>query len=258
LRGEPLGIGDCRLDPLPRCRLGLQQGLLARAFSPGAVDIRLHRVSAGVSGGNLRLPLIDSGERPLNPCVLELPLTAIVFERRPGRVDRGDSLSDLRAIIVVRQQNELVSFPNPLVVLDLDVTNDSDDLRAQGSEITPDVGIVRHLLGTSAFPGVPVACDRECDGERHQHDEHGRAKSPPGGLRPVDRRFSLRARGGDDRGCCHIDVLRPMPHYKECHQCIDAAPSLHDRVLLFFEEREQIGNVSQRPCDTFAPVRFAP
>ena len=215
LRGEPFLIGHCRLHALPRRRLGRQQGLLARTFRAGAVDVRLHRVPAGSCGSNLGAGLIDAGERALNPRVLEVALTAIVFERRLRRVDRGDCLRDLRAIIVVCQQNQLVSFANVLVVIHLDFTNESDHLRAQRSEIAPDVGIVRHLLDASAFPRVPVARDRERDRERHQHDEHGRSKSQPGGLQRIDRVFDLRAWGRDDWGCGHFDVLRPLPHCKE-------------------------------------------
>ena len=178
-------------------------------------DVGLHGLRAGLSGGDLRLRLIDAGERASNPCVLQLALTAVVFERRLRRVDRGDGLRDVRAIVVVRQQHQLVSFPNVLVVVHLHFTNEPDDLRAQRSEIPPDVGIVGHLLDASAFPRVPVARDRERDRERHQHDEHGRAESLPGGLQRIDRVFNLRVWGRDAWGCGHFDVLCPMPHYAE-------------------------------------------
>ena len=192
LGGEPLLVGHCRLQPLSRRRIGRQQGLLARTFSAGALDIRLHRLPPCSSGSNLCVGLVDAGERTLNPCVLEFALTAIVFDRRLRRVDRSRGLRDVRAIVVVGQQHQLVSFTNALVISDLDFTDESSDLRAQRSEITPDVRIVRHLIGTSAFPRVPVACDGERDRERHQQDEHGRSKSQPAGLQGIDRVFNLR------------------------------------------------------------------
>ena len=151
--------------------------------------------------------MVDTGERPLNPCVLEFALTAIVFECRLRRVDRGERLRDLRAIIVVRQQHQLVSLTNALVIVDLHFTNESDDLRAEGSEITLDIGIVRHLLGTFAFPRIPVARHRERDRKRHEQDEHGRAQSAPGGLHGTGRVSDLRALGRDDCGCGHFNVL---------------------------------------------------
>ena len=90
LRGEPLLIGDRRLHALPRRRIGRQQRLLARTFRAGAVDVGLHGLRAGFRGSDLGVGLIDAGERALNPRVLELALTAIVFERRLRRLDRSE------------------------------------------------------------------------------------------------------------------------------------------------------------------------
>ena len=66
-------------------------------------------------------------------------LTPIVFERRLRRVDRGGGLRDLRPVVVVCQQHQLVAFANALVVIHLHFTNESGDLRAQRREIAPDV-----------------------------------------------------------------------------------------------------------------------
>ena len=83
------------------------------------VDVGLHGVLAGSSRGDLSVGLIDTGERALDPCILELALTPIVLERGLRRVDRGGSLRDVRAIVVVRQQHQLVAFANLLVIVDL-------------------------------------------------------------------------------------------------------------------------------------------
>ena len=142
-------------------------------------------------------------------------LAPVVFERCLRRVDRGGGLRDLRAIVVVRQQHQLVSLTNLLVVIHLHFANESDHLRAQRRQIPPDVGIVGHLLDASALPSVPVARDRERDRQRHQHDEQRRAESPPGGLQRTDRVFNLRARCRDDRPCGHFE--RPpyqLPPFK--------------------------------------------
>ena len=191
-------------------------------------------------GGDLRLRLVDAGERALDARVLQRALTAVVLERRLRRVDRGGGLRDLRAKIVVRQQHQLVSLPNALVVVHLHFTNESDNLRAQRCEIPPDVGIVGHLLDASALPGIPVPRDRERDRDGHQHDEHRCAESSPGGLQRIDRVFNLRVRGRDDGGCGHFESsVKALfrSGLRTASRCIDACPiGLRYRLLVLTEE----------------------
>ena len=60
-------------------------------------------------------------------------LTPVVFERRLRRVDRGGGLRDLRAIVVVCQQHQLVSLAHLLVVVHLHFAHQPDHLRARAA-----------------------------------------------------------------------------------------------------------------------------
>ena len=125
LRGEPLGIGHGRFHTLSGGRAGGGQRFLADAFRVRSRHIGLHRLLAGPRRGDLRMGLIDAGERALNPRVLEVALAAVVFERCLRRVDSRDRLRDLCAKVVVRQEHQLVSLANLLVVVHLHFTNES-------------------------------------------------------------------------------------------------------------------------------------
>ncbi len=58
-----------------------------------------------------------------------------------------------------------------LVVGDFYIANDAGDFRAQRRQIASDVSIVRHLLDSAAFPGIPVPGDREYHRSGQQHHE---------------------------------------------------------------------------------------
>ena len=205
LRGEPLGVGDRRLHPLPSRGAGAEERFLTAALGARARHVGLDGLRAGLRGGDLRLRLIDAGEGALNARVLQRALPPVVFERRLRRVNRGGGLRDLRPVVVVLQADQLVALPNLLIVIHLHFAHETRDLRAERRDIAADERVVGDLIDSSSFPRIPVARQRERDRERHQHDEHGRAESPPGGLQRIDRVFNLRARGRDDWGCGHFE-----------------------------------------------------
>ena len=76
----------------------------------------------------------------------------IVLERRFGRVQCGDRLRNLRAVIIVRQNDQLLSLPNVLAITHLHFANQSDHLGAQWGDFSPDVRIVGYLLAASPLP----------------------------------------------------------------------------------------------------------
>src|SRR5262249_60212262 len=88
-------------------------------------------------GVDLRAPLVDAGQRAIDASVLKGALTTVVLECGLRRVDRRGGLRDLRPIVVVFQPDELVAFPDLLVVTRDHVANEARDLRAERRQVAP-------------------------------------------------------------------------------------------------------------------------
>ena len=85
----------------------------------------------------------------------------------------------MRPVIVVLQQNQLVSFSDVCVISDLDRPHEPRHLGAQRRQIAPDVSVVRGLLDSLPLPRIPVARKGDDDRERQQENQYGRAKPLP-------------------------------------------------------------------------------
>jgi hypothetical protein len=156
--------------------------------------------------------LVDSGQRTVNLCIFQLALTTIVFDRRLCRLNAGHSLRHLRLVVVVIELDEQVALVDQLIVVDVDFAHQSGNFCAERSEITPNIGIIRHLLDAATFPAVPVAGNGHDDGDRQKQDDQRRPVLLPGwfktGRKGLNRlgRGCGRRRGG---GCWY---------WRSCHR----------------------------------------
>ncbi len=95
LRRESLLIGDRAFYFLLRGGICFKEGLLPSPLSSGASYVCLHRVFAGLRGGDLGVGLVDSGQRAVDAGILKFALAAVVFESCFCGLDPGGGLGYL-------------------------------------------------------------------------------------------------------------------------------------------------------------------
>src|SRR5882762_10868873 len=103
LRRQALVVRDRRLQLLLRRRMSLIQPLLALAFRVGTNQVRSYCFSTSFGRGDLRLCLIDTGERFRYKRVLQLALPTVVFDGSTGSLNCCAGLVNLCPVIVVLQ-----------------------------------------------------------------------------------------------------------------------------------------------------------
>src|ERR1700731_256585 len=152
--------------------MSLIQTLLALAFGTGTNELGLHRFLAGFGCSDLRFGLINAGKRFGDLGVLQLALATIVFDGGTGSFNGRGGLVNLRAVVVVLQFDNEVTFVHSLIVGHMHRAHDTGHLGAQRCKVAADVSVISHLFDFAALPGIPVASDGDQDrqGERHNKE----------------------------------------------------------------------------------------
>jgi hypothetical protein len=127
-------------------RMGLEESFLSAAFVLGAGDISLDSFLALLRCRDLGARLIDSCEGPVDPCILKVALSPIVYNGSVCGRDRRLRLRYLRFVIVVFQLNKKVSLVDLLKVYDSYFPNYPRNLSAERRKIPSHVRVVRDLL----------------------------------------------------------------------------------------------------------------
>src|SRR5258706_13490459 len=151
--------------------MSLIQTFLALAFGAGANQLGFCGVLPSFSRGNLRLCLIDTGKRFVYTRVLQLALAAVVFDRRTRSCNCRTGLVNLCPIIVILQFDDQIALVYLLKVFHVNRTHDGRHLGAQRRKVASDVSIISYLFDLAALPRIPVASDRDQNGQSEHHDK---------------------------------------------------------------------------------------
>src|ERR1700722_18456358 len=156
---QALVIGHRGFHLLLRRRVSLIQPPLALAFRVGANQVRTYCLPTSFSRGDLRLCLIDTGERFGYTRVLQLALPTVVFDGSTGSLNGCAGLVNLCPVIVVLQFDNEVALVYSLKVGHMNRAHDAGHLGAQRCKVAADVSIISYLFDFAALPRIPVASD---------------------------------------------------------------------------------------------------
>src|SRR6266567_8289676 len=158
---EALVVGYGGLHLLLRRRMSLIQPLLALAFRVGTNQVRSYCFFSSFSSGDLRLCLIDTGERFRYTRVLQLALPTVVFDGSTGSLNCCTGLVYLCLVIVVLQFDDKLALVYSLKVGHMNRAHDAGHLGAQRCKVAADVSIISYLFDLAALPRIPVASDSD-------------------------------------------------------------------------------------------------
>src|SRR5258706_9451533 len=170
--------------------MSLIQTFLGLTFGAGPNQFGFCRVLPSFSRGNLGLCLIDAGKRFVYTRVLQLALAAVVFDRRTGSRNCRTGLVNLCPIIVILQFDDQIALAYLLKVFHVNRTHDGRHLGAQRRKGASDGSIISYLFDLAALPRIPVASDRDQNGQSEHHDKEGsHVLFPSGTAARSGRRF---------------------------------------------------------------------
>src|SRR6202162_10748 len=144
--------------------MSLIQTLLALAVGPGTNELGLHRFPTGFSRDDLRLGLIDTGERFRYTRVLQIALATVVYDGSTGSLNCRSGLVSLCPVIVVLQFDNEVALVYLLKIGYMNCAHDSGHLGAQRCKVAADVSIISYLFDLAALPRIPVASNGDQNG----------------------------------------------------------------------------------------------
>src|SRR5712691_8033226 len=151
--------------------MSLIQPLLALAFGVGPNQVRSDCFSTSFSRRDLRLCLIDTGERSCYTRILQLALATVVFNSRTGSLNCCTGLVNLRPVVVVLQFDDELALAYSLKIGYMNRAHDAGHLGAQRCKVAADVSIIGYLFDFAALPRIPVASDGDQNRQGERHDK---------------------------------------------------------------------------------------
>src|SRR5258708_6242328 len=152
---------------------------LALTFRASTNHLSLYSFLASFGSCDLRLCLIDTGQRFVYARILQLALAEIFLN--PGTRTRNcrSGLIYLGLIVIVLQLDEEVALVNLLVVSHIHRAHNTCHLGTERSKIATNVSIICNLFDLATFPRIPVTCDGDQNDQSENHHENWRCVALP-------------------------------------------------------------------------------